>query len=40
MQRGLDIGQERDGVGYDAFFSGNTWCIVEAGETEATIVAG
>jgi len=40
VERGLDVGEERDGVGYDAFFGGDVRGVGEGGEPEATVVAG
>jgi hypothetical protein len=40
VERSLDVGEEGDGVGYYAGFCGDVGRVGEAGETEASVVAG
>lgn len=40
VKGGVDVGEEGDGVGDQAGFGGDVWCVVEGGETEASVVAG
>lgn len=40
VEGGLDVREERDGVGDEAGFGGDVRGVGEGGETEASVVAG